>query len=1097
MEHTGFPSDETLASFLDGKLDPETRRRVIEHMTTCDECYAVVMGSGGEVTVAEEKAAPRASDRRWPWLSAAAVAAFALIGLISFVQSHYWSSPAPGIADLRAADESPLRVTEARLADFPFKRFETLRGGSSTEEQGNMPLSLLIASQQIETAVKKNPSAENLHALGVSLLFRHRWKEAVEALGKASAKNPRDVEILVDLSAGHLARSETKECSPDDAMAALNAANAALQISPNRREALYNCALALDKLNRKNAAKKAWAVYFSVDPDSPWTDEVKDKHTRDSGAAAHQGSSAAALSPIAARLKCCALAVRLDVTFTLLPKWAGLELSGRRVEARQAFDAVRLIGKEMTSSHIDNVVEQATDEIAGAYAQSAHGVRSVALGYTEMAKGRAAYTNNDYGQAAHAYREALSNFATFPVARNWAEMALSATLFSLGDYERASQLALGTRDGGPLLRAEGQWVLGMVDLAHGRPYESLSHYRQALTGFTAVGDVKSSAAIHNLLAEDLSVLGERDQAWRERVAGLIAYDNRDDPWRAQVVLDEVAEAASGEGYLYAAISIQNEVVQIAQAGQNHAETAYAFLWRGLFNARAGRLAAANDDLRQASRESAQIEDPVVARRTDADVELASALAVEGSDPTAAVVHYSNAISKFNIDEYRHRSTQLLLGRGRAYLRSGNPDLAITDFLHGIEETEKEGAGISEAGLLSSYYGRTQDLFIAAVETLVQQGRMDEAFEIADEGRERAFCQTLDINDRLGPPLTHGKLIAALQHRLKEGRVALVYSFLPQELVAWEVFSDRTAVHRLPVTRKRVEELLDRHSSSWPRQEQNAPGLSVALYEMLFRPVLGNQQFDSLIIIPDGPLNRISFAALRDASGKYLVERAAITYTPSISALMRVSSRLASPPQKQTVVFGGGVFGDENLPALPAAETEMGLVAACYPGALVCSGDAATRELFLSRASKSDVLHLVGHGIVDAADPAYSCLVFGPSSPDAVRRLYARELAGMRLRPRLVFLSACSTGVRPAAHPGGISTIARAFAAAGVHDVVATMWDVSDGRAILLIRAFHEEIASGMAPADALRKAQLAMLRSHSKSDHDPAVWSAYTLLETS
>src|ERR1700719_3559751 len=47
MEHAGFPSDETLAAFLDGRLDPETRRRVIEHMTTCDECYSVV-ASGGE-----------------------------------------------------------------------------------------------------------------------------------------------------------------------------------------------------------------------------------------------------------------------------------------------------------------------------------------------------------------------------------------------------------------------------------------------------------------------------------------------------------------------------------------------------------------------------------------------------------------------------------------------------------------------------------------------------------------------------------------------------------------------------------------------------------------------------------------------------------------------------------------------------------------------------------------------------------------------------------------------------------------------------------------------------------------------------------------
>src|SRR3954452_1947053 len=45
MEHSGFPSDETLAAFIDGRLDDVTRRRVIEHMTSCDECYAVYLAA--------------------------------------------------------------------------------------------------------------------------------------------------------------------------------------------------------------------------------------------------------------------------------------------------------------------------------------------------------------------------------------------------------------------------------------------------------------------------------------------------------------------------------------------------------------------------------------------------------------------------------------------------------------------------------------------------------------------------------------------------------------------------------------------------------------------------------------------------------------------------------------------------------------------------------------------------------------------------------------------------------------------------------------------------------------------------------------------
>src|ERR1043166_4235240 len=77
MEHTGFPSDETLAAFIDGRLDPETRGKVIAHMTTCSECYSVFVNAT-EMTAAA--APPELSRRssRTGWL-AVAVAATAAV----------------------------------------------------------------------------------------------------------------------------------------------------------------------------------------------------------------------------------------------------------------------------------------------------------------------------------------------------------------------------------------------------------------------------------------------------------------------------------------------------------------------------------------------------------------------------------------------------------------------------------------------------------------------------------------------------------------------------------------------------------------------------------------------------------------------------------------------------------------------------------------------------------------------------------------------------------------------------------------------------------------------------------------------------------
>ena len=46
MEHSAFPSDETLAAFIDGRLDEETRKKVTAHVAECDDCYGTIMAAG-------------------------------------------------------------------------------------------------------------------------------------------------------------------------------------------------------------------------------------------------------------------------------------------------------------------------------------------------------------------------------------------------------------------------------------------------------------------------------------------------------------------------------------------------------------------------------------------------------------------------------------------------------------------------------------------------------------------------------------------------------------------------------------------------------------------------------------------------------------------------------------------------------------------------------------------------------------------------------------------------------------------------------------------------------------------------------------------
>jgi CHAT domain-containing protein len=71
----------------------------------------------------------------------------------------------------------------------------------------------------------------------------------------------------------------------------------------------------------------------------------------------------------------------------------------------------------------------------------------------------------------------------------------------------------------------------------------------------------------------------------------------------------------------------------------------------------------------------------------------------------------------------------------------------------------------------------------------------------------------------------------------------------------------------------------------------------------------------------------------------------------------------------------------------------------------------------------------------------------------------------------------------------VRSIARAFLAAGAHNVVATLWDVEDPATSKATHEFFRQRDQGRTDAVALQQAQLALLR----SGDSPKVWAAFQL----
>ena len=263
-----------------------------------------------------------------------------------------------------------------------------------------------------------------------------------------------------------------------------------------------------------------------------------------------------------------------------------------------------------------------------------------------------------------------------------------------------------------------------------------------------------------------------------------------------------------------------------------------------------------------------------------------------------------------------------------------------------------------------------------------------------------------------------------------------------------------------------------------------------LYDLLVKPVrshLPRQAGSLLTIVPSGPLSALTFAALLDERGRYLLEDYTLHYAPAGAVLAFTASRRHAAARTGDVLLVVDPVPptlsklDAPLPRLPGARAEARAIAGLIPRTRITSlaGDTATEEAIRAATSGKAVVHFATHAIVNDQDPFGSFLAVSPGrdklNPGSEGLLTAREIYEMNLDADLVVLSACrSAGGR--VRGDGIATFARAFIYAGTPTLVASMWDVADQPANRLLPDFYRGWIGGATKARALRSAQLRLLR---------------------
>ena len=332
-------------------------------------------------------------------------------------------------------------------------------------------------------------------------------------------------------------------------------------------------------------------------------------------------------------------------------------------------------------------------------------------------------------------------------------------------------------------------------------------------------------------------------------------------------------------------------------------------------------------------------------------------------------------------------------------------------------------------------------------------------------------------------------LADVQKHLEPREVLLEYALLDGSLTAFVVTTGgveqiawKADTNRLRQNVFRLRGLLaNPESGDWRT-------LAGQISTVLITPVAAKFPPDTrtLLVAPAEYLNYLPLSVLSLPDGRLLIDQYAIGYLPNASALVYLGG---NPSQNGKMFLGAlGTSTVDGLSPLPGTLQETAGIAAVYPGATRVSGAAFTHDEARRALLSADIAHFATHGVMEPEAPLFSAILTSPAEGQP-SRLSLYEIVGMKLRARMVVLSACETGLGTLRGGDEITGLTRTLLTAGADSVVASLWKVNDESTALLMAEFYLRLNSGMAPAAALRAASLEV---RAKYPH-PFYWGPFVV----
>lgn len=650
--------------------------------------------------------------------------------------------------------------------------------------------------------------------------------------------------------------------------------------------------------------------------------------------------------------------------------------------------------------------------------------------------------------------------------------------------------------------------------------ETLTNYNQALSLYQRLGDKRGEARSLNNLASIYLYLGKNQEALEYLEQSLELNRAINNP-------DGEISNLNNLGYLYnqlgekeRALNYYQEALSLAQKFDDASGGISVAIGASAVVSNEEEKVMALDYLQSGLVLSRLINEPIKEANIFNNLGF---LSNDLGDKEKALEYYQQALTLTRNLGDRSGEATTLGNMGLFFAQQNNLTEAEKYLFDSINIRESINSSELEDSFKISFFDTYIKYYLYLQKVFIQQNKINQALEIAERGRARAFiellatrqAENLDPQIKITPPN-----ITEIQNIAKQQNATLVeYTLISEnELYIWvikptgeinfkSVESPENLISLIGKSRQQLN--VDAPRNFGLSDVMNANSLD-KLYQILIEPInefLPTDPNQKVIFIPHQELFLVPFPALKNSQGQYLIEKHTILTAPSIQTLQMTHNirENNSNFQGEKLIIGNpkmpsiANMDDLNLQRqplapLPYAETEA-LNIANFLNTQALIGDRATEESIKPRLSNAQIIHFATHGLLYYGDPTQSAVKDVPgaialaSSASEDGFLTSSEILGLNLSANLVVLSACQTG-KGRITGDGVIGLSRSFISAGVPSVVVSLWSVDDESTSELMTAFYQNLENNLDKAQALRQAMLSVKENHPQ----PQYWGGFTLI---